>query len=290
MTYLDVDTLLISGGGLNSMSILGCLKYLIENDFVDSKLDIFKNIIGVSGGLIHILPIIVGYTLEETIHFYTKVNINDYLNDKISLRFILDNYGIHDVSILNKVSKLILKHKNISENLTLSELYKLTKKNILFKTINITTEKILFVNHINYPDLPLSTAICMTSCAPILFKPVEYKGDLYIDGGFCGNFPYDIEKRYKKYLGINVVLNNLQRNTLRKNSKDENIVHNFADYFKLIFKLSGTQVRDFDIKKRIITINISGSGLNFKEKNNEKHKIINEGYIQTNKHFKSMIA
>ena len=49
MTYLDIDTILVSGGGMNSMGILGCLKYLIENEFIDSELKIFKNIIGVSG-------------------------------------------------------------------------------------------------------------------------------------------------------------------------------------------------------------------------------------------------
>lgn len=288
MTYLDIDTLLISGGGMNSLSTLGCLKYLIENDFIDSRLDIIKNIIGVSGGLIHVLPIILGYTLEETINFFTRININDYLNSKISLKFILENYGIHDTRVLSKVSKLILKYKNLNEDLTLYELHKITKKNILFKTINITREKILFINHENYPDLPLSTAICMTSCAPILFKPIKYKGDLYVDGGYCGNFPYDIENRYEKYLGINITINKLDVNTL-ENKSSRNIVNNISDYLNLMFKLSGTQVRDFDIKKRIIHININGSGLNFKEKNNHKSQLIKEGYEKTNQHFSSLL-
>ena len=108
---------------------------------------------------------------------FTKVNINDYLDDRIRLRFIIENYGIHDTFILKELSKLILKYKNYSEDLNLSELYKLTNKNILFKTVNLTKEKILFVNHKNFPDLPLSTAICMTSCAPLLFKPIK---EIYI--------------------------------------------------------------------------------------------------------------
>ena len=102
MTYLDIDTLLISGGGINSISSLGCLKYLIDNNLIDKELKIFKNIIGVSGGLIHILPIIVGYTIDETIDLYIKVDINNYLPD-ISLKYLLDNYGIYDNSIIKNI-------------------------------------------------------------------------------------------------------------------------------------------------------------------------------------------
>ena len=289
MTYLDIDTLLISGGGINSISSLGCLKYLIDNNLIDKELKIFKNIIGVSGGLIHILPIIVGYTIDETIDLYIKVDINNYLPD-ISLKYLLDNYGIYDNSIIKHITELILKHKNINKKINLLDLYKLTKKNIYFKTINITREKVLFINHKNYPNLLLSDALCMTSAAPPIFKPIKYKNNMYIDGGFCGNFPFDKENKYKKYIGINITINHLHRNRFQKNkNKNKNKINNLLDYLKLLFKLSGTQLRESDNKNRIININLTGSGLNFKEKNKKKNEILNLGYKKTYVHFNNII-
>jgi predicted acylesterase/phospholipase RssA len=38
-------------------------------------------------------------------------------------------------------------------------------------------------------DLPLIDAITMTCCMPIVFRPVMYKGEYYIDGGIASNYP-----------------------------------------------------------------------------------------------------
>ena len=232
MTYLDIDTLFISGGGLNCLSILGSLKY----------------------------------TIDEAINFFMKININDYLNNKISINSILNNYGIYDINVLKNIAKIMLKHKNYDENLTLADLHKITKKNILFKTINITKEQVIFIDHINYHDLTLSTPICMTCCAPIMFIPIKYKGDLYIDGGYCGNFPFDIEHKYKKYIGLNIMCNDLQYNTLN-NKHNNHKINSISDYLRLLYRIFGIQVRREN--KRIININIYESGLDFKKQNNQ---------------------
>ena len=40
----------------------------------------------------------------------------------------------------------------------------------------------------------------MSSAMPIAFKPIEYNGEFYIDGGLCNNFP------------LNYCLNNVKCN------------------------------------------------------------------------------
>ena len=124
----------------------------------------------------------------------------------------------------------------------------------------------------------------MTCCAPIMFIPIKYKGDLYIDGGYCGNFPFDIEHKYKKYIGLNIMCNDLQYNTLN-NKHNNHKINSISDYLRLLYRIFGIQVRREN--KRIININIYESGLDFKKQNNHKKKIINEGYNQTHNYFKS---
>ena len=62
-----------------------------------------------------------------------------------------------------------------------------------------------YLNKDNSPDLKYTDAICMTSCIPILFEPIEYNGCLYIDGGVNNNFPYEKIIDRKNYLGIDIL-------------------------------------------------------------------------------------
>jgi len=48
------------------------------------------------------------------------------------------------------------------------------------------------LNHKTDPDLLLYKAITMSSAFPFVFKPIEYNGEYYIDGGLCNNFPFNM--------------------------------------------------------------------------------------------------
>jgi len=285
MKFLDIDTLFLSGGGVNSIGVLGSLKYLFNEGLLDPQLKDIKNIIGVSGGLVHILPIILGYSIDETIDLFLRIDISKYCDNKLKLNNILTNYGINNNTIIQDISELFLKHKQIDIKITLREFYKLTNKNILFKSINLTKEEVVFINHKNYPELPLTLALCMTSCAPIIFTPVIYKNQLYIDGGVCGNFPFDIikKRKFKKYIGINIIENNIQKSNIN------NKVDSFFEYLLLIYNIYGYQLRKEDNTKRIINVYMKGSGLNFEERSKVKNDILDEGYNQTKKFYSNII-
>ena len=67
---MEIDTLVFSGGGIKCLCLLGSLKYLIENDIIKEDLSTINTIICVSGGLIHILPLILGYTIDEVLQIF----------------------------------------------------------------------------------------------------------------------------------------------------------------------------------------------------------------------------
>ena len=69
-----IDTLFLSGGGINCIAFLGVFKYLIEHNMIDQNFKNFKNIVCVSGRAFFVLPFILGYSLEMTIKIPTTLN------------------------------------------------------------------------------------------------------------------------------------------------------------------------------------------------------------------------
>ena len=90
----NIDTLFLSGGGINSLAIVGVFQYLFDNNIITPDLSGIKNIICVSGSSFYILPLLLGYSVEATIKIclefdsakivdYTKFDLNNIFNDDI---------------------------------------------------------------------------------------------------------------------------------------------------------------------------------------------------------------
>ena len=71
--------------------------------------------------------------------------------------------------------------------MSLLKFYKLFGIHLVVKTVNVTKDKIEYIDHINNPKINILKLIQMTTSIPLLIKPTEYKGDLYLDGGLSGN-------------------------------------------------------------------------------------------------------
>lgn len=212
------NILVLGGGGMKGLGILGSIKYLEEIDVI-KNIEIFA---GTSIGLIISILLIIGYNSTD-IYKFTKLfdmrnsfsfNINSLFTDYSINKY--DNYEI----IINEM----LKNKNISSNTTLLELYKLTKKKVIGTTACLTTRDVEYISYEKYPDLNILTLIKMTSAIPLLFSPVKYNGNLYVDGGIIDNFPICLfENQLENVIGINLVS--------EYNTKE---IKNIVDYFLLI--------------------------------------------------------
>ena len=52
----------------------------------------------------------------------------------------------------------------------------ITNVNCVFKTVNISKNDIVYLSHKKYPNLKVIDAVKMTTCIPIIFKPIIYNG------------------------------------------------------------------------------------------------------------------
>ena len=279
---MKIDTIILSGGSSKGISFLGTFNYLIENQYIDRDLKNIKKIICVSASFLFTLMIL----FHESDFIQMKKDMLDFnfvdfldIND-ISLKNLFNNYGLINKNKNHIYIKKLLKEKYNKENLSLLSLYKKTNIHIIVKVSNITKKKIEYIDHINNPKINILKLIQMTTAMPIIFQPVKYKNDIYIDGGLCGNLPIEINDSVD-YLSIDILGGN-----------DENI-NNIFDYLSKLYWMytPDTIMRKYDIKN--IKLNLDELNIDltdFNLNNDIKNKLIDMGYEQAKKHFNDYSA
>lgn len=195
------SNLVLSGGALRAVGLLGAVKYLEE-------LDILKNIkqyVGTSAGSIISFLIIIGYNSSEIINLLS--NKVDFLTDFDfnNLTNILEDYGIDDCSRNKKILEEYLSKKINKNKITFLEFTKKFGINLIVTGTNLTTRQTDYFNVDNYPDMNVIDALLISSCIPLIYKPIEYNNCLYIDGGIYDNLPLKyFKENANETLGIYV--------------------------------------------------------------------------------------
>ena len=274
---MEYDTLILSGGSVKGYALIGSFKYLLDNNII--KRDSLKHIISASVGSLMALPLLMNVSIELFYKIIIQTNVQLYDKDDFNIANLINHFGIFDNSVVEKYVGVFCKYILKKENITLKELYKLSKIKFTVKVSNVSKNKVEYMNYLNYPDMDLITLIKITTSIPLLFKPVSYKGCLYSDGAVGGGLPIEYNKS-KKYLGI--VLYPLEKNTKEK--------LNFLDYLNNLFHLNHCE-NDFNIYKKyknIICIDLQ-MPIKIDITEEEKIKFFKEGYKQTKEFFKDKI-
>ena len=235
---MTIKHLVISGGGQIMLQMLGAIKCLETNKFID--LNEIKSIYGTSAGAIVGTLICLRFDLDT---------INDYIINrpwqdlfKIKIEQIFNSYskkGIFDVKIIEKCFKPLFDAKDISMNITLEEFYLYSNIEIHFFTFEINEFQAEDISYLTHPNLQLITAIQMTCGLPVLITPVCIDNKCYIDGGIVCNYPlgYCLKKEQKidEILALKTDYNKTNT-SVNLNSTMLEFVMNFL--FKLIYSLN----------------------------------------------------
>ncbi len=202
------SNLVLSGGALKAVVLLGAVKYLEEKDLIKY----FKNYVGSSAGAIIIFFLIIGYKSYEIKDILIEEinNIVDLDFENIDDFFI--NYGIDNTDRNKDILKKYLIKKTKLNDITFIEFAKKYGLNFTITGTNLTTRNTDYFNVDNFPNMSMIDALVITSCIPLIYKPIEYNDNLYIDGGIYNNFAYNYYKNKNDSLGINVTYNYSRKN------------------------------------------------------------------------------
>ena len=223
MIYRNFSNLVIAGGATKVISAIGVMRFLEENNMMDS----IKNVVGTSAGAIVCAFIALGYKSNEIKDFFLE---NMCGNDKISQMNMDDIFGFFNAYGLSKGDNLfsffqkMISYK-LGENrksVSFIELAKLRGKNLVICVSNLTTEKQEFWNVDTTPNTPIETALRASCAIPIMFTPVVLNDMMYLDGGLFDNFPIDYfhdvankttQFKIRDILGINIKSKGYQKNS-----------------------------------------------------------------------------
>ena len=274
---MNIDTLILSGGGPSGTAYAGIFKYLFENNIIDKELNGIKEIITTSIGIMFSIFYIL--KLNESVIENIVMGV-DYLStldiDNLEINDLLVEYGLFNNDILANTIKSIIKNTLNKEDITLREFFDITSIKLTVKVYNTTKNITEYISYENNPDLKLSLLTQMTTAIPLFFKPIQYNDCLYVDGGLKGNLPIEACNS-DNYLGI------LIKGGISK-SVDKSTLLEYFPILNFIKSLMNVDIQ-YDYEN-IIIIEIN-KGLNFDISNTEKKVIINLGYQKTKEYFNS---
>ena len=267
------ETLILSGCSTKMPAYIGVFETLFEHKIIDMKN--IKKIISCSSGSLFMVYLILGYNIEFMKYSlkieFDKIFDLDDLNDLFNMHWLFNN----NVDI---IIKHLLYGKYKVYDITLDELYDKTKIECIFKVFNISNQEVEFISYKNNPKISLLLAVQMTTCIPILFKPILYNDLYYIDGGVSGSFPY---MECENYLGICISSINKKKSNIDINNVT------IIEYLYLLFKIGNNRLENdilFNDNKNIIRININSSALNFDIPLELKKEFIENGKKQCLEH------
>lgn len=169
----------LSGGGIRGIAHIGFLKALEE-----LKVEI-DNFSGASSGSLIATLACAGYSADDILSIAKKHQIFSLIKPK------WPNLGL---TALDKIPEVLKEY--ISE-----DSFEALQKPLAVSISGMTSGKYL-IKH----EGPLFQVIQASCSIPILFKPVEIEGELYVDGGLMNNLPAQyFRNRSDVMFGVNLV-------------------------------------------------------------------------------------
>ena len=185
-----IKHLVLSGGGPTGLTTYGVLKKLNQKGLWNMKN--IKTIYGTSVG--SLIGIILTLKLEWKYidNYFIKEEWDKILNfNSTNILELYSEKGLLDESFIINILEPLMKKKNISSDITLSEYYKLTNVDLHLFTVDINHDnmKLIDLSHKTFPNLSILKAVSMSSAIPLIFKPIFHDGGCYLDGGLLNNCP-----------------------------------------------------------------------------------------------------
>lgn len=265
--------IVLSGGGIKGISFIGALQFLHEYNIL-SNIHTFA---GTSVGSLILFLIIIGYSPNDLYELIKVLDLNKL--KKVSVSLFLESFGLDSGDGIIKTMIKLLHSKNMKHDITFNELFKLTNKTFIVSSVNVNEQKVKYLSHLTYPNMPVIQAVRMSISIPFVFTPVLFEKCLYVDGGCIDNFPISLFLDKKDEL-IGICVNDT---SLKSDIKS------IYDYAINVIYCVLNGITDTIVKiheKYVININIENTNaIEFDISLNTKKYLYETGYNATLKYF-----
>lgn len=186
------DEIIISSGGNKAPALIGALNEFSKNYPIDK----IKYYTGCSAGAMMCLFLNLGYSINDLNNIIFQINFGKF--QELKIINLIEKCGLDEGIKFSNLLKATIINKNYNPNITFKELYELTNKILTICVVNITKGITEYHNYINTPDLSILLSTRMSLNMPIVFSPILYNNNYYIDGALLDPFPYFYNKKTRK--------------------------------------------------------------------------------------------
>jgi NTE family protein len=188
--FIPPRKIVLSGGGIRAIAHVGALEVLEEKNLLRSVTEF----VGVSAGAFVAFTMVLGYTLKEIRLLCSLYDFSRIRNLEPEAAFAFPTtFGLDDGSNLVKLLETLMRHKNISIDMTFGQwqqTYPTAAHLRCFATDLFETRPREF-SATQTPNIRLVDALRATMSLPGYFIPVSdvESGHMLTDGGILHNFP-----------------------------------------------------------------------------------------------------
>jgi predicted acylesterase/phospholipase RssA len=177
-----------AGGGVTGFSYYGIIRECHKKGLW--KLEDIESMYGTSVGSIFIIILALNYDWEILDDFLIKRPWNNVFNFNIySIFESFNKKGIFDIKSIRETFLPLFNGKDISIDITMKELFELTKIDIHIYTTEMNKFTIEDISHETHPDWKVIDAVYCSCALPVIFAPFLINNNCYCDGGFLMNYP-----------------------------------------------------------------------------------------------------
>lgn len=173
-----IEHLVISSAGPLGIVQLGMLSEVFAAGVVD--ITTLKSIHGCSSGAILGCAICLKIPLPDLVDYVITRKWEKWIHYDIPNFYT--NRGLVDNACIADIISPFFKAYDVPLTITMEEFYQRTGIDFDILTTEASEMTGVILNHTTFPDLPVLTAITMSSAIPVAFPPVKYKDKYYIDG------------------------------------------------------------------------------------------------------------
>ncbi len=275
----DIDTLIFEGGGVRAVVYSGAIKKLEEEGILNN----IKYLAGTSSGAQTAALLCCGYKsndLKEALINapWKKILDGGPLSFK-GIYFLFSKFGLYNGKYLEKYLDDLMFNKTGFRQITFKELFEYSGIHLKIGVCSLKDQEFKYIDHLNYPNMPVSTGLLASSSVPLLFTITKYNNESFTDGGLVGNLPITAFP-YNKCLAFSLSGNNdnrfSQTNPENLLSFIKIVINILLDYARELYSAKNLCLRNIEFIK-IFTGDIGL--LDTQMKKETIHNLIEHGYF-----------
>lgn len=189
-------TIVLSGSNTNGCITLGAVHALYTKGLLTN----LETLIGCSSGSIICAVLSAGLSPLEGLEYICQGDTFKSFG-KLDLNNFIEGQGLLSFDSIKSTLESIYM-KQLGYVPTLEQLYQHHGKTMILSTVNFSKGEQVYLRRETHPLLLVTDAIQMSCSFPLIYKPFDYEGDLYIDGGVGDNFPIRLADPSQAAIGI----------------------------------------------------------------------------------------